>query len=247
MGDEKNAEKGGYHEKRFANILNNHDIPFLFIEQKPEEECRSTALKEGKIKRPDFIVYIHTIGQVLIDVKSRYTIEDIENKEENYFYLKDYESDSLFSLQSCLLLPLWLAFVSTKKGDNKDFYFIPVSVIKDYKDRLKSTLGADCKLLDYLFVRIPNSFYKKMGDANDLISVHSSHDFSIIEKEAEKYRKISEKMKEIFEDLKEKNIQGTQNIKKYCEDKSINIVKVMEIENYSKLNDCPNNEVKKSE
>jgi hypothetical protein len=233
MGDDKNAKKGEYHEKRFADILNNYGIPFLFIEQRPEDEYRSTTLKESKIKRPDFMIYLNTIGHVFIDVKSRYTIEDIENTENNYVYLKDDQLDSLFSLQSYLMLPLWIAFVSTKKGDDDNFYFIPISVIKHYRDSLKKTLGADYKLLDYLFIRIPNSFLKKIGDINDLISVHNSFDFSIIEREAEKYRKINEKMKEIIEDMKKNSVQGTQE---YCTVKGIEFVKVMEIEEYKKSN-----------
>jgi hypothetical protein len=234
MEDDKSVKKGEFHEKRFTDFLNNHGIPFLFIGQDSKGEHYSATLKEGNIKRPDYIIYLHTIGHVFIDVKSRYKIEDIENTAESYFYLKDGEIDSLFSLQSYLMLPLWITFVSTKKGDDYSFYLIPISVLKSYKDRLKSKLGTDCNLLDFLLIRIPNSFLKKMSDINDLITVNNSYNFTIIEKEAEKYRKLNEKIMEIIKDIKENGFK--KDTKDYCRDKGINYVKAMEIDKYKKLN-----------
>jgi len=229
MENDKNIKKGEYHEKAFAEILNNYGIPYLFIEQGPQDEHHSIALKGSKIKRPDFLLYLQTIGHIFIDVKSRYKIESIDDTNVSQFYLKDDEINSLFSLQSSLFLPLWIAFYSTKKGDDYGFYLIPISILKNYKDQLKNELGNNKNLFDHLFVRIPNSFLKKI-DINDLFSINNFYDFTNIKKEAEIYKKLEEKIKDIIIDKKE------MNTKEYCDSKKIDYLKVMEIDSYIESN-----------
>jgi hypothetical protein len=229
MENDKNVKKGEYHEKNFAELLNNYGIPFLFIEQGPQDEHHSIALKGSEIKRPDFLIYLQTIGHIFIDVKSRYKIENIEDINVSQFYLKDDEINSLFSLQSYLFLPLWIAFVSTKKGDDNNFYLVPISVLKNYKDQLKNELGENNYIFDHLFIRIPNSFLKKM-DINDLMLINNLYDFNNIKNEAEIYKRLEEKIKDIIIDKKEINTQD------YCKNENINYLKVMEIDSYIKSN-----------
>jgi len=225
MEKDKNVKKGEFYEKCFAEFLNSQGIPFLFIAQGPQNEHHSIALKGSKIKRPDFLIYLQTIGHIFIDVKSRYKIENIDDINVSQFYIKDNEINSLFELQSYLFLPLWIAFVNRKEGDNKNFYLIPVSVLKNYKDQLKNELSEKKYLFDYLFIRIPNSFLRKM-DINDLILINNLYDFTNIKKEAEIYKRLEEKIKDIIIDKKEINTQD------YCKNENINYLKVMEIDSY---------------
>jgi len=225
MEKDKNVKKGEFHEKHFAEFLNSQGIPFLFIDQSPQDEHHSIALKGSEIKRPDFLIYLQTIGHIFIDVKSRYKIENIDDINISHFYLEDNEINSLFELQSYLFLPLWIAFVSTKPGDDNNFYLIQISVLKNYKDQLRNELSEKNYLFDHLFIRIPNSFLRKM-DINDLILINNLYDFTNIKKEAEIYKKLEEKIKDIIIDKKDMDTQD------YCNNKNINYLKVKEIDSY---------------
>jgi len=222
--NDKNIEKGKFHEKNFTEFLNNCGISYLYIKQNPQDEYHSEVLKESKTKRPDLLLYLPIIGHIFIDVKSRYTIEDLCN--EHRFYLLCYEIDSLFSCQSYFFLPVFIAFVSTKKGDNKDFYLVPISILKIYKDKLKQELGKDCNLLDYLYIRIPNTFLKNIEDSDSFIATNNSYNFNNIKSEAEKYKKLDENIINIINDMKENN---KNDVKEYCVEKNIEYVKVSEI------------------
>ena len=228
--NEKNVKIGEYHEKMFSNILDDHGIPYLYIDQSPKVEHHSIALKGSKTKRPDFLVYLPTIGHIFIDVKARYKIEDREKSNNSKFYLLEGEINSIFSLQSYLLLPIWIAFVSRNKNDDRNFYLIPISTLKIYKDRLKEELHEQKKLLDYLFIRIPNSFLKNMLDINNLISVNNSYDFSNVKTEANEFIKIDTKIKEIINEIK------NEDISEYIKNECINYIKIYEVMESKKSN-----------
>jgi len=227
----KNIIKGDSHEKYFTEFLDNHGLPFIYVEQGPQDKYYSKIFKGNKTKRPDLLVYLPNIGHVFIDVKSRYAIEDLNNADNNKFYIRKDEIYSLFLFQSYFLLPFWIAFISTKKGDNKNFYFVPISVLKLYTDQLSEELGKNNNLLNYLFIRIPNSFLRKADDIINLISINDTYD-NIMKKEAEEYKKLNDKIIEITDDLKKNNISDIQD---YCKNNKIEYIKVFEVEEYLKL------------
>ena len=232
---EKYIQQGKDYEKNFMEFLDNHGLAFIHIDQDTKNDHYSIILEGSKTKRPDFFIYLPTIGHVFIDVKSRYTIENISNADVSEFYLPEDEIDSLFSFQSYFLLPVWLAFVSTKKSDNRDFFLVPITILKVYKDGLRKELGRDNNILDYLFIRIPNSYLKNILDDINHISINNIYDINNITEEAEEYGKINKKIIEIVDDLDNNKIKSKEGIINYCIKNNFDFIKVCEIERYMKL------------
>lgn len=178
------TEDGNKHEKLFAKFLNEHGIPFLHIEQNSgnfqtgkQNEYWSRMLKNGEMRRPDFFVYLHMIGHVFIDVKSR-DKRFLTDDGSKHFYIRWKEIDSLFLIQSSLFIPTWLAFTD-KDDDEHKFYFITISVLKNLKDclfedlkKIKSGLIDE----DDFYIIVPNSFCKECSQ-DEIIAVKSMLDF----------------------------------------------------------------------
>jgi hypothetical protein len=122
---EENKEKGEKAEKLFEDYLNNKNIPYYHIDQKPE--TYSVEFSHNNIHRPDYKIYIKN-NIYYIDVKFRKKIKFVNN--EKRFYLNQDEIITLYNFQNKLNANVWVSFI-----DNvtiQQFYYAPIIEINEY-------------------------------------------------------------------------------------------------------------------
>jgi hypothetical protein len=166
--------KGIKAENYFKELLDNNNIPYLYIGQGPIGIERSLVLKDKmKSKRPDFLVNLPDIGILFYDVKCRKK-QGFPNSSRKYFQVFKTEIEGLINLHEQLLVPVWVAFIdeSIVSADTTEpeFYLAPISLIKRYITLLKSNLGdrefkiiTSIRLPDELFNEIKGIFSFKVG------------------------------------------------------------------------------------
>ncbi|MDR2865720.1 MAG: hypothetical protein LBV68_08940, partial [Spirochaetaceae bacterium] len=199
MSDDKTSEnKGQFYEFKFKKYLDNSGISFLYIDQDYGSQAANFA--NSDIKRPDFLIYLHCIGHIFIDVKSRTKIPYEHENQDSTFYLSANEIDSLFLVQSSMFLPLWIAFVEIDKDikfsqdirkiiNNHEtlepvFYLVPITTIKNYKDRIQKSIKKQSdvqEIFKHLFVRIPMQYCKKLTEDSSMFTVNNTISFKNIE------------------------------------------------------------------
>ena len=120
--EEENKEKGIETELRFKEWLDNHNIPYLYIQQ--DSETISTALKKHfGAKRPDFMILLPNLGFIFIDIKYKKI-----SKSFNSFPLDSKDTKQFSSLQRKLNLPIWYV-LSNEDFGFKTWFWIPVSKV----------------------------------------------------------------------------------------------------------------------
>lgn len=169
--------KGFKAEQLFKKILDQNNIPALYIGQGPSGISFSNTLKNNlKSNRPDFLVNFPDVGNLFFDVKCRRKVGFTSN-ESKYFYLFRSEIEALINLHEALLIPVWIAFLDTEAvqyNDNQDmnldFYLVPVSILKKYKDMLHSyltereqTMLSIYRIPQCLQIKITKEIYLKFG------------------------------------------------------------------------------------
>jgi hypothetical protein len=152
----------------------------------------------------------------------------MDNSKDSAFYIKEAEIESLFSLQSYLLLPLWIAFISTN-SDKENFHLVPIAVIKNYKDRLKEKFYENANLFEYLYIRIPNYYCKEISEQDDTIAVKNSCNFNDIDSDTQMYLELSKGIKNIASDL------GDRELNDYWHNHEIKYLKYTEVEKYLEI------------
>ena len=114
--------KGTEAEMRFKDWLDNHEIPYLYIQQ--DTNTFSTAFKNSfRGKRPDFMVLIPNLGFIFVDVKNRKM-----NEKYKTYPLDADETKKYSSLQRKFNLHIWYA-ISNEAYDFKTWFWIPVSQV----------------------------------------------------------------------------------------------------------------------
>ena len=170
--------KGTKAENLFKTILDENDVPFLYIGQGPLGLERSNVLKDKmKSKRPDFLVNLPDMGILFFDVKCRQK-KGFPTSSKVYFQLFKNEIIGLINLHEQLLVPVWVAFidefiVSDDSSTKPEFYLIPISLLKKYYDELKNNLTerenemlTSVRIPDELLYEVKDKFSFKVGMTN---------------------------------------------------------------------------------
>ena len=141
-------------EDRFRAWLDRCCLPHIYVEQSPftiPEPLR------GKIKRPDFLVGIPSIGTIAIDVKAKRVYDDT-------LIIDTYEHRTLLNFETYFNISVWfacfppdephtchlflnrgLAGLPLKRASGKDAIAVPLTVGKvtdDRRDFMAALLGA---------------------------------------------------------------------------------------------------------
>ena len=152
-------------ELKFKELLENNNIPYLYIGQGPFGIERSGILIEKtKSKRADFLVSINDMGTILFDVKCRNKIS-FHNNKEKYFTLFISELEALNNLQTSILMPVWLAFIDRNRLNNKTiFYFISISSLMKFWSGLFDYYINENEFSEIIALRIPNELFTKIDE-----------------------------------------------------------------------------------
>ncbi|OXA73722.1 hypothetical protein B0A67_03335 [Flavobacterium aquidurense] len=152
-------------ELRFKELLEENNIPFLYIGQGPYGIERSGILIDKmKSKRADFLVNIQDMGTILFDAKCRNKI-GFHNSKEKYFPLFISELEALKNLQDSILMPVWLAFTERQlinKKENTIFYFISISTITKFHSGIKDHIINKKEFDEISVLRIPDVLLTKI-------------------------------------------------------------------------------------
>ena len=120
-------EIGREAELEFQNYLNQHKIPFWFIEQ--ERESYSQALKQYNVQRPDYCIFIPNLGFILIDVE-----HNVPLKKYRKFCISDEETQKYNNLEKYFNMKVWFAF-SNQEIHYTTWYLIPVSRVMELRNQ----------------------------------------------------------------------------------------------------------------
>jgi len=170
--------KGTKAENLFKSLMDENDVPFLYIGQGPLGLERSNVLKDKmKSKRPDFLVNLPDMGILFFDVKCRQK-KGFPTSSKTYFQLFKNEIIGLINLHEQLLVPVWIAFIdeyiiSDDTSTRPEFYLIPISLLKKYFDQLKENLTerendmlTSIRIPDELMYEVKDKFAFKVGVSN---------------------------------------------------------------------------------
>lgn len=170
--------KGSKAENLFKSLLDENNVPFLYIGQGPLGLERSNVLKDKmKSKRPDFLVNLPDMGILFFDVKCRQK-KGFPTSSKTYFQLFKNEIIGLINLHEQLLVPVWIAFIdeyiiSDDSPTKPVFYLIPISLLKKYYDQLKENLTerenemlTSIRIPDELLYEVKEKFAFKVGVSN---------------------------------------------------------------------------------
>lgn len=164
-------------ELKFKELLEENNIPYLYIGQGPFGIERSGILiDKTKSKRADFLVNIQDMGTILFDTKCRKKT-GFHNSKEKYFSLYISEIETLKNLQASILMPVWLAFTERQLINKKEkpiFYFISISTIMKFyygiKDHIINKKEFDeisvLRIPDVLLTKIENKIIFEVGYKN---------------------------------------------------------------------------------
>jgi hypothetical protein len=123
----ENRKVGNEAEDNFAEYLNENNIPFIHLDQRPKEQYSKVFMKKY-IKRPDYIVFMDK-KPLFIDVKAKgcYTINNDElvglNNMEN-----EYSIDVIF------------AIIDRGEIESNKFSFILLDTMTDYVKIIKNKI-----------------------------------------------------------------------------------------------------------
>ncbi len=115
-----NSELDNQGEIKFKEWLEEHNIPYLYINQ--EVETFSSFFK-GSLKRPDFMVLLPNFGFIFVDVKDK-------EIQQGYgtFCIDSDETQKFSSLQRKFNLQIWYV-LSNKNYNYQTWFWIPVSKV----------------------------------------------------------------------------------------------------------------------
>ncbi len=108
-------------EKKFKEWLDEHSIPYWYIQQ--DVSSFSQALKKYVSKRPDFMILIPCVGFMLVDVEYKKPAIKYEQ-----FYIDERETKQYCNLRNYFNLQVWYAFSSEVSHFN-NWYWIPASKV----------------------------------------------------------------------------------------------------------------------
>ncbi len=186
-------------EERFKKLLEENNIPFLYIGQGPYGIERSgVLLQQTKSKRPDFLLNIPDLGTLLFDVKCRTRI-GFEENDIKYFSLGTSELEALYNLQRIVLMPVWLAFYDRDfiNNDNKSsFYFLPISSLFNFWKGMEQYFDDEIKIKEIKDIRIPYELLTRIDNKIIFEIGYSNIDETIVKEFAIKNLGFNTKLKE---------------------------------------------------
>jgi len=117
----ESSEKQVLVEEKFKEWLDEHGIPYWFVQQ--DVDHFSQALKKYMSKRPDFMILVPHVGFILVDVEYKKPAEKYEQ-----FLIDEYETKQYCNLQNYFNLQVWYVFSSESSHFNS-WYWIPASKV----------------------------------------------------------------------------------------------------------------------
>lgn len=152
-------------ELKFKELLEENNIPYLYIGQGPFGIERSGILiDKTKSKRADFLVNIKDMGTILFDAKCRKRI-GFHSSDEKYYYLYVSELEALNNLQNSILMPVWLAFTDRETINNEKkpiFYFVSISTLMKFWGGIFDYFKNEEEFREITVLRIPNELLTKI-------------------------------------------------------------------------------------
>jgi len=115
-----NEDKGRITESEFKNWLDNHKVPYWYIQQ--DIETFSPALKNYFAKRPDFMILIPNLSFIFVDVEYK------KISAFGTFPIDAEEAKKYSALQRYFNVQVWFA-VSNEECAYNTWYWIPVSKV----------------------------------------------------------------------------------------------------------------------
>lgn len=109
------AEKGLIGEFELNKWLSSIGISYLYINQSPDTFAN---LFKGKLKRPDFLVLLESIGMIAVDAKNY--------KPYNGEYSLAFETElqRVMTFERLFRIPVWYAYLGESNGDSNIWYWI---------------------------------------------------------------------------------------------------------------------------
>lgn len=118
----ENTEKGRFTERKFREWLENHNIPYIYLQQ--DTKTLSVAFKKYfSGKRPDFLILIPNLGFIFVDIKYKKL-----NSEYKTYPLDGKETKNYSSLQRKFNLNIWYV-LSNEDSNYKTWLWIPISKV----------------------------------------------------------------------------------------------------------------------
>lgn len=190
-------------EERFKGLLEDNNVPYLYIGQGPFGIERSGVLiEQSKSKRADFLVNIPNMGTLLFDVKCRSKLP-LKTAGDRYFSLFVSEINALHNLQKLVMLPVWLAFFDRNKVGkaklNEPFYFIPIIVIRKFMQEMFRNFQNEKELHDLKVLRIPDELFEvinqKMSFEVGFVNIDKTLAATFAKKHIGYIRKLKDKIR----------------------------------------------------
>jgi len=122
IGSEEEKKKGIETEKKFREWLDNHNIPYMYIQQ-DIETFSSTFNKLFTGKRPDFMILVPNFGLIFVDVKYKNITPHF-----NTFPIDTLDAKKYSKLQRKFNMHIWYALSNENVG-YKTWYWVPVSKV----------------------------------------------------------------------------------------------------------------------
>jgi len=121
----KKAEDG---EHLMRQWLDEQSIPFAQI--RDGKETFSAEFRVGKAKRPDFLLFIHNIGPIAVDVKFRDVLPEIRAFSLGNVDQHDHcpEIEKTLHFEQISRIPVWFAFY---RPSDKTWHWVRATKAKD--------------------------------------------------------------------------------------------------------------------
>ena len=122
LWDKRGFQKGKRAELLFQKWLDNHNLPFLYIQQDINTISKS-FLYLFKAKRPDFLIFLPNKNTLLVDIKNK-------NKTTKYedLPIDSEELNRYINFEKEFKIPIWYA-VSNEETNYQKWYWIKASKI----------------------------------------------------------------------------------------------------------------------
>lgn len=126
--------KGKKAEKEFASWLQRQRIPYVYIQQDLETFSKSLG-KDYDGRRPDFIVFLHYVGPLFVDVKKR---QFAQFNGSLYLPFDCDINDKYLNIQHSFNIQIWYA-VTTEKVMYKKWYWLPSGAVEQAAEARKTS------------------------------------------------------------------------------------------------------------
>ncbi len=138
-------------EDHFQNYLNQHGIPFWFIQQ--DRDSFSKKLKQLKAKRPDFFILLPNFGFILVDIKDSTPLRKHEK-----FCIDYNETIKYNNMQKLFNMQVWF-IISNKHTHYSTWFCMPATKVQTYTNMLVKKDYYSVPIKDFIQLSVNESFY----------------------------------------------------------------------------------------